>query len=183
VEIGVLPAESPPALPADAQVAAALQREDAAFRAEREGRLSFFAEGGYAFREINLVPAHGGALRLGLGAQDHRFAGYAYAEGAIGRTFGGLGTREIKAGGLVEWRLSPVRLGLGADLGYTFVVRRSVDYTMWSLVAGAFAQASCDAWAWGPRGDHAAFVSARFNTNFLFYVFEFGPTVSLGVRY
>ncbi len=150
---------------------------------DRDGRLSLFAEGGYAFREINLVPAHGGDLRIGLGAQDHKLAGYAYMEGGLGRTFGGLRTWDIRAGGLAEWRLSPVRLGLGADLGYRFVVRRSVDYTMWSLVVGGFAQASCDAWSWGPRGDHAVFVAARFDASFLFYVFEFGPTVSLGLRY
>jgi len=78
---------------------------------------------------------------------------------------------------------SILRLGVGGDLGYVVVDRATTDRSMSALGIGVFGLGSVDLWSFGPRGDHALYLGARFHAAAHFGATEWGPSVSLGFRY
>ncbi len=149
-----------------------------------KSRLSLKLDGGYGFRQIAGRPSHGVDFLGAIGAQDHRFGGYATLEVLVGRTFSDLATRTIKVGAIAEWRVhSILRLGVGGDLGYVVVDRATTDRSMSALGIGVFGLGTVDLYSFGPRGDHAVYLGARFHAAAHFGATEWGPSAAVGFRY
>jgi hypothetical protein len=148
-------------------------------------RTSFRAEGGFQYSQLFGVPITGARVRLGVGAQNDSFAHYATVSVLYGGTENDLRTWDFRLGYTGDFlRVSIVRLGLDAEMGYLFIHRASLDERMFALGAGAGAHAGLDIVAFGPRGDHAVTAQARFDASLHFGgAFVWGPAVLIGFRY
>ena len=95
-----------------------------------------------------------------------------------------LGLPTLKVGAIAEWRVhSILRLGVGGDLGYVVVDRATTDRSMSALGIGVFGLGTVDLYSFGPRGDHAVYLGARFHAAAHFGATEWGPSAAVGFRY
>ncbi len=125
-------------------------------------------------------------MRLAYGSQTQDRALYGVADLLLfGTTDAGLAVRDIKLGGMVEFRVqSFLRLELGGSLGYLFVDRLSRDETLYAPGIEAFVGMNLDVFSFRPRDDSGIFVGARVHGGaHLGGATPWGPTLSLGMRY
>lgn len=155
---------------------------------ERKGsraRPMFKAQLGFQYSRLFGVPIIGGRGRFGIGAQTDTQAHYLVISSMIGETETGRRMWDLRFGYGGELRLvSILRVGLGAEIGYVFVRRASIDERMWALGVGAEAHVGIDALTWGPRDDHALYFEARIEGHIHFGNADmWGPTISAGLRF
>jgi hypothetical protein len=188
VVIEYVPAESSSASPSAPSRPAPDQPPPAPAQKEDDGqkaRTSFRAEGGFQYSQLFGVPRTGARLRFGAGAQNDSFAHYATISVLYGGTENDLRTWDFRLGYTGDFlRVSILRLGLDAEMGYLFIHRASADERMFALGAGAGAHAGFDIVAFGPHDDHAVTAQARFDASLHFGgAFVWGPAVLIGFRY
>lgn len=166
------PADTPPAPP---------PKEDEGDRR----RTSFRAEGGFQYAQVYAVPITGARVRLGIGTQSDKYASYGTFSVLYGGTESGLRTWDFHFGYTGDFlKVSILRLGLDADIGYLVIHRASLNDRMFALGAGAGAHAGFDLFAFGPHDDHAVTAQARFDASLHFGgAFVWGPAVLVGFRY
>lgn len=172
---------APPPPPPPAPASAPPHDDEAKGRAFRP---SFKGGLGYHYARVHDVPIHAGRLRLGVGAQNDLMAHYAMLSVMVGETETGRRAWDMRVGWSGDVRISIVRLGLDAEIGYLFIRRATIDSRMWALGVGAGAHAGVDVLTWGPREDHALTIDGRIEGHIHFgNAVSWGPSLSLGVRF
>jgi hypothetical protein len=151
----------------------------------KSARTSVRVEGGFQYSQLFGVPITGARVRIGAGAQTDSFAHYGTVSVLYGGTENDLRTWDFRVGYTGDFlRVSILRLGLDAEMGYLVIHRASLDERMFALGVGAGAHAGLDIVAFGPHGDHAVTAQARFDASLHFGgAFVWGPAVLIGFRY
>lgn len=146
---------------------------------------TFKVQLGYQYAQLHSVPINAGRLRTGVGIQNDVMAHYLTFASFIGATESERRVWDLRFGYEGELRLaSIVRVGLGAEIGYVFVRRASIDERMWALGIGANFHVGVDAVSWGFRDDHALYIDARIEGHIHFGNADmWGPTLSVGLRF
>jgi hypothetical protein len=141
-------------------------------------------EAGGALKKLDAFGVTLFDLRLGFGAENKWMGHYGSLGFTWGETSQHLRTYDLMLGYGLDFRISIVRLGVGAELGYLWVRRASVDSRMFALGIGAWGHAGIDIVQFGPNERFGFYVDARLSgsihyTNALLW----GPSLMLGVRF
>lgn len=148
-------------------------------------RVTFRGEGGFQYAQVVGVPITGARVRLGVGTQNDSLANYGTFSLLYGGTENDLRVWDFHFGYTGDFlKVSILRLGLDADVGYLVIHRATLNDRMFALGLGAGAHAGFDLFAFGSRNDHAVTAQARFDASIHFGgAFVWGPAVLVGFRY
>jgi hypothetical protein len=153
---------------------------------EGEGRErpSFKLELGATARQVHGLALTGGDGRIGFGAQSRTIAHYAGIGFFYGGTEHGLRSYALMFGWGMEGRFERFRVGIGAEAGWLFVRRATLNKRMYALGIGAWVQATFDLVKMGRHEDGAFYAGVRLAGSLHYGEAGFwGPSVLAGLRF
>jgi hypothetical protein len=154
-------------------------------RDPKKVRTSIKGEIGAQYVHVFDVPITAMKVNLLFGAQNDSVAHYGLVSFMVGSTEQSRRAWDLRLGYMGDLlRFGVLRAGLGGQIGYLVIRRVSYDDRAYAMGIGALAHVGVDLFPYGPAGDHALTLDARFEAHIHFgNAFMWGPSILAGYRW